>query len=87
LEKKTEKSMKKRLPKVQNQSDFEKKNTKALLAYLKQLQHCEASFEASDMDVNPDILDTETIYFKVSEKWKFAYSLVKSILNKREHIL
>jgi hypothetical protein len=65
---------------------LEKKNTKELLGYLKKLQKCEESFSVSDMDVNLDLTDEKAIYFKETDKWKTAFSMVKSILANREHI-
>jgi len=40
----------------------------------------------SDMDVNPDHQDADTIFFKETEKWKTAFANVKWILNGRAHI-
>ena len=78
--------MKKRKARVLNVEELEKKNTKELLGYLKRLHQCEESFEHSDMDENPDLIDEGIIYFKQTEKWQKAYDLVKSILSQREHI-
>ena len=77
---------KKRLPKIIKQEELEKFNTKRLLGYLKLLHQCEESFEKSDMDINLDLTDNELIYFKNTDKWKYFYNLVKSILKDREHI-
>ena len=63
-----------------------KKGTKELLGYLKRLQQCEESFDLSDMEINIDLKDAETIYFKQTKKWKEAYENVKTILDGREHI-
>lgn len=77
---------KKRRPAVISFSELEKKETKALLGYLKRLQQCEESFELSDLTINPDLSDHDTIFFKETEKWITAYKHVKSILENREHI-
>ena len=77
---------KKKRPTVLDENELNKKSTKELLGYLRRLQNCEASFEHSDMDVNEDELDDQTIYFKQTEKWNLAYARVKSILSSREHI-
>ena len=77
---------KRRKPRVMDIEALRKKNTKELLGYLNRLHRCEESFELSDTDENIDLIDNETIYFKQTEKWKKAYSDVKSILNNREHI-
>jgi len=66
--------------------ELENKNTKELLGYLRKLLKCEESFEHSDMEINPDLTDEDTIYFKRTDKWLKAYENVKSILNTREHI-
>jgi hypothetical protein len=68
------------------QEVLEKKNTKALLGYLKRLQQCEESFAVSDMDVNLDLIEDEHIYFKETDKWKTTFTMVKLILANREHI-
>lgn len=78
--------MKKKKPRILSKEELEKKHTKELLGCLKRLQKCEESFEASDMDINSDLIQKEIIYFKHTEKWRTAYNLVKSILNRREHI-
>lgn len=78
--------MKRKLPILLTSEELEGKETRALLGYLKRLQKCELSFEHSDMDVNPDLDDEMTIYFKQTHKWKTAYNRVKSILDSREHI-
>lgn len=77
---------KKTKPKIIDTIELNKKSTKELLGYLKRLQMCEESFESSDLSENIDLTDTETIYFKSTEKWKLAYHDVKSILAYREHI-
>jgi hypothetical protein len=77
---------KKKKPIVHSNEDLKKKSTKELLGYLKSLQQCEGSYEISDMDINYDILDTKTIYFKQTLKWKSAYNNVKSILSERGNI-
>lgn len=76
---------KKKNPKVMNLSELESKGTKELLGHLKRLQRCEESSENSDLTEN-DYLDDDLIYFKNTEKWKIAYSNVKTILNNREHM-
>jgi hypothetical protein len=76
---------KKKLPIIPREA-FEKKNTKELIGYLKNLQKCEESFSASDMDVNLDLIEDNCIYFKETDKWKTAFVIVKSILANREHI-
>jgi hypothetical protein len=73
-------------PKVFDQTNLEKKSTKELLGYLRRLHQCEESFESSDMAINEDLNDSDTIYFKQTEKWKRAYDMVKLILSKREHL-
>ena len=78
--------MKKRLPKLIDIDELDKKSTRELLGYLKKLHKCEESFSASDMDIDLDLVDNEIIYFKQTEKWRTAYQNVKSILDKREHI-
>jgi hypothetical protein len=78
--------MKNRKLSVISREELEKKNTKALLSYLKKLQMCEASFSTSDMETDLDLIDMDNIYFKQTEKWKTAYKIVKSILDNREHI-
>ena len=65
---------------------LEKRGTKELLGYLKRLHQCEESFELSDMEINPVLTNTDTIYFKQSEKWHAAYKNVKAILETRENI-
>lgn len=77
---------KKRKPKVLSIVELEKKETKALLGYLKRLHYCEESFEQSDLVENPDAFNDSIIYFKQTQKWKTAYCNVKSILNQRKHI-
>lgn len=67
-------------------SELEKKGTRELLGYLISLRKCEESFEKSDLDENPDLMDDSKIYFKQTVKWKKAYSDVKSILDKSENI-
>ena len=62
------------------------KNTKELLGYLKRLQQCEESLELSDREPGEVDLDGDIIYFKQSDKWKEAYTNVKSILGDREHV-
>ena len=76
----------KRYPKVITREELEKLHTKQLLAYLKRLHQCEESFEGSDWDENRDLTDEVMIHFKQTEKWKFAYRTVKSILSGREHV-
>nr|WP_321237341.1 hypothetical protein [uncultured Psychroserpens sp.] len=78
--------LKKKKPLVLSFKELENKVTKELLAYLKRLHQCEASFELSDLIENIDLSNPETIYFKQTEKWKTAYSDVKSILKAREHL-
>jgi hypothetical protein len=73
-------------PIVYSIEELKKKNTKVLLGYLKSLQQCEESYELSDMDINEDGLESTTIYFKQTPKWKSAYYMVKSILSERENI-
>lgn len=73
-------------PKVIDKDKLEKKSTKELLGYLNRLNQCEESYELSYMDINEDINDPDTIYFKHTVKWINAYSLVKLILSNREHI-
>lgn len=77
---------KKSKPCVLTDLEMKKKGTKELLGYLKRLHQCEESFESSDLIENPDLLDTSTIYFKQTEKWKASYINVKSVLKNREHI-
>jgi hypothetical protein len=77
---------KRKTPYVIDKELLNKKGTKELLGYLKRLHQCEDSFEGSDMYINDDLTDDKTIYFKETEKWKTAYSNVKSILISREHI-
>jgi hypothetical protein len=77
---------KRKLPAVITKEELEKKSTKELLGYLKNLQRCEESVELSDQGINRDETDPETIYFKQSKKWKTAYRTVKTILAAREHI-
>ena len=77
---------KRKLPKVIPIEELQKKDTKELLGYLKRLWRCEESFEISDRDTDPDLVDEETIYFKETQKWKEAYRKGKSILDTREHI-
>ncbi len=77
---------KKKKPLVLSKLELAKKDTRALLDYLKKLRHCEESFESSDMIENPDLTDNSTIYFKQTDKWKKAYSDVKSILDQRENL-
>ncbi len=76
----------KRFPKVMKLEELKKLNTKRLLSYLKLLHKCEESFEESDLVVNLDIKNDDIIQFKNTEKWKFTYQQVKSILNEREHV-
>lgn len=76
----------KRLPKVMKNEYLKNLNTKRLLSYLKLLHKCEASFEESDFDINPDLKKENTIQFKNTEKWKLVYQNVKLILNERENI-
>lgn len=66
--------------------ELERKGKRDLLGYLNRLRKCEESFEKSDLDENPDLIDDSKIYFKQTEKWKKAYQNVESILNKRENI-
>lgn len=77
---------KRKLPKVFSKKELALKDTRSLLGYLKRLQHCEASFEKSDLDENLDLKTIDIIYFKNTDKWKVAYQNVKSILKNREHI-
>jgi len=77
---------KRKKPKVIAIEELTSKGTKELLGYLKRLQRCEECFEMSDMDENIDLLDSQTIYFKETEKWKTTYRNVRSILATREHI-
>jgi len=77
---------KKKYPKVIDEENLAIKGTKELLWYLNKLQKCEESFTLSDMIINPDITDSNYIYFKNTLKWKSAYQIVKTILAKREHI-
>ena len=76
----------KRLPKLLKLEELERLNTKRLLNYLKLLHQCEASFEESDQYEKSALDEADRIEFKESENWKLAYSRVKSILKKREHI-
>ena len=73
-------------PKVIEFEFLQKKSTRELLGYLKKLHKCEESFEFSDLMENIDIQDSQTIYFKNTDKWKIAYENVKLILKTREHI-
>ena len=77
---------KRKHPKILDREALEKKGTKELLGYLKRLHKCEESFEFSDMETNPELTNTDTIYFKQSEKWHAAYKNVKAILETRENI-
>lgn len=77
---------KKKNPSVINKELLNKKGTKEILGYLKRLHQCEERFEDSDININEDLIDDHTIYFKETEKWKTAYQNVKSILSNREHI-
>ena len=77
---------KRKLPEVLSSEELEKKGTKELLGYLKRLHRSEESFELSDLDINPDLTDLETIYFKKSEKWRTVYKNIKLILSTRENI-
>ncbi len=59
--------------------------TKRLLARLKRLLQCEASFALSDrlaIDDQPD----GKIEFKATDEWKHSYQQVKKLLANREHI-
>jgi hypothetical protein len=78
--------MKNRKLSVISEEELEKKNTKALLSYLNKLHRCVESFSKSDMEIDPDLIETDNIYFKQTEKWKTAYKTVKSILETREHV-
>lgn len=75
----------KKYPQVIHLDELKQKGTKELLGYLKRLRKCEESFEKSDMMENIDLLDSELIYFKQTEKWKRAYIDVKAVLDTREH--
>lgn len=77
---------KKKKPLVLSKTELEKKGTKELLGYLNGLRKCEETFEASDLDENPEATDTSRIYFKQTIKWESAYENVKSILDNRENI-
>ena len=77
---------KKKKPLVLNKTELEKKGTRELLGYLNRLRKCEESFEKSDLDENPELIDDSKIYFKQTEKWKSAYQNVKAILDKRENV-
>lgn len=76
---------KKKLPIVLNEDELAAKGTRELLGYLKRLQQCQESYSLSDYDVN-SVFDEKIIYFKDTEKWKNAFTIVKVILKNREHI-
>ena len=60
--------------------------TKRLLARLKSLHQCEASFELSDRDESERSINTGIIEFKESTEWKTEYRKLKEILKNRGHI-
>ena len=76
---------KKKKPNVVKKDLLNKKDTRELLGYLKRLQKCEESFQVSDMQINIDLTDDNTIYFKETVKWINAYLDVKDILSNREN--
>ncbi len=75
-----------RRPKVLSLDELKTKGTRELLGYLGKLHKCEASYDKSDMDSNPDLLNDGYIYFKETAQWKAAHTNVKTILAEREHI-
>ena len=76
----------KRLPKILTVELLKTFNTKRLLAYLKQLNQCEESFEKSDWDINTDLANQDSIQYKETDKWRSSHQNVKAILKNREHI-
>ena len=59
--------------------------TKVLLVRLRHLQRCEESAAASDMD--PDEVTRATgIIFKDDPEWMAAYTQLKALLARREHV-
>jgi len=76
----------KRFPKLLNITDLEKLNTSRLLKYLKHLNQCEESIDKSDLELCESESAEGIIQFKDSQIWNLAYTNVKSILDKREHI-
>ena len=64
---------------------LESLTTKRLLAYLRSLQQCEESIEASDWSED-EVTSVSGIIFKTSDEWKLQYNLVKAVLAERPNI-
>jgi hypothetical protein len=68
-----------------NRNKLESLTTKRLLAYLRNLQQCEESIEASDWE-EEKVNSKDGIVFKSSEEWRSQYNLVKTVLAERPNI-
>ena len=68
-----------------SQDKLKSLTTKRLLAYLRSLQQCEESIEASDWNED-EVASVSGIIFKASDEWKLQHNLVKAVLAKRPNI-
>ena len=65
--------------------ELEAMNTRQLLARLQRLRFCEDIAKGSDL--TPEEIDSVTgILFKESQEWTDAFTDVKAVLAKREHV-
>ncbi len=67
--------------------ELEELHTGTLMSRRDALLKCEESFELSDRYRHePKSIDESVIEFKNTEAWKSAYSDLKAVLAKREHL-